>query len=187
MSNACERIDQTDRDVSQITSEVGSLRLQTDKIVQIKGHFQRTLAWLARLRERWLIVIDNADTDTISGNLKELALGTWKRDTRGHFIITTRREPLAVAETFHIDKNNCNYLETLSEEEGVQFMIKRTEMSDECSIGSISKLVNELGGLPLALEQAAAHIKCLQCSFKHYLAKFEKKRLKYNKEHKSSV
>ncbi|CAC5360147.1 unnamed protein product [Mytilus coruscus] len=39
-------------------------------------------------------------------------------------------------------------------------------------------LVEELGGLPLALEQAAAHIKSIKCSFSEYVNKFEKKRLK---------
>ncbi|CAC5386832.1 unnamed protein product [Mytilus coruscus] len=42
---------------------------------------------------------------------------------------------------------------------------------------NISKLVIELGGLPLALEQAADHIKSIRCSFKDYLASFKKKRL----------
>ncbi|CAC5386842.1 unnamed protein product [Mytilus coruscus] len=144
--------------------------------------FKRTLTWLSRLEKRWLLVIDNADTDIVSGQLNELLLGTWKRDTRGHIIITTRREPLTVEETLHIGKNDCNYLETLNEEEGVQFMIKRTGMFDEGSNESISKLVNELGGLPLALEQAAALIKCTNYTFKGYLDRFEKKRLKLLKK-----
>ncbi|XP_052074713.1 uncharacterized protein LOC127712365 [Mytilus californianus] len=142
-----------------------------------KETFKRTLMWLGRLTKRWLIIIDNADTAIISGQMKELLLGNWKRDSKGHVIITSRREPLAIEETFHVSTDNCNHLETLNDDEGVQFLIKRTGMCDERSNDNISKLVIELGGLPLALEQAAAHIKSIRCSFKDYLASFEKKRL----------
>jgi hypothetical protein len=37
---------------------------------------------------------------------------------------------------------------------------------------------HELGGLRLALEQAAAHIKSIKCSFEDYIKRFQKKRLK---------
>ncbi|CAC5386831.1 unnamed protein product [Mytilus coruscus] len=75
-----------------------------------KETFKRTLMWLGRLTKRWLIVIDNADTDIISGQMKELLLGNLKRNTKGHIIITSRREPLAIEETFHVSTVNCNYL-----------------------------------------------------------------------------
>lgn len=142
-----------------------------------KETFKRTLMWLGRITKRWLLVIDNADKADLSGQMKELLLGNWKRDTKGHIIITSRREPLAIKETFHVSTDNCNHLETLNDEEGVQFLIKRTGMCDERSNDNISKLVIELGGLPLALEQAAAHIKSIKCSFKDYLSSFKKKRL----------
>ncbi|CAC5386845.1 unnamed protein product [Mytilus coruscus] len=155
--------------ITTLTIDVGTLGQIS------KETFKRTLTWLGRITNRWLLVIDNADEAIISGQMKELLIGNWKRDTKGHIIITSRREPLAIKETFHVSTDNCNHLETLNDEEGVQFLIKRTGMCDQRSNENISKLVIELGGLPLALEQAAAHIKSIRCSFKDYLASFEKK------------
>jgi hypothetical protein len=49
--------------------------------------------------------------------------------------------------------------------------------SSDCdSNGHIAELVMELGGLPLALEQAGAHIKALKCTFEQYIERFKKKR-----------
>jgi hypothetical protein len=57
-------------------------------------------------------------------------------------------------------------------------MIRCTGCSTDDSNGHIAELVIELGGLPLALEQAGAHIKALKCTFKQYIERFKKKRLK---------
>lgn len=94
--------------------------------------------------------------------------------------MTTRREPTEAAESLRVKIDDCIHLQTLSNDEGVQFIIKRTErfVQHETEKDSTFKLVDDLGGLPLALEQAAAHIKVLECSFSDYLARFEKKRLK---------
>ncbi|VDI48370.1 Hypothetical predicted protein [Mytilus galloprovincialis] len=145
-----------------------------------KETLKKTLSWLSRLTKRWLLIIDNADTTLISGQIKELLLGSWKRNTNGHIIVTTRREPTEAAESLRVKIDDCIHLQTLSNDEGVQFIIKRTEryVQHETEKDSIFKLVDDLGGLPLALEQAAAHIKVLECSFSDYLARFEKKRLK---------
>ena len=59
-------------------------------------------------------------------------------------------------------------------------MLKRT--GQESSNESLEKLVEELDGLPLAMEQAAAHIKTLKCSFEEYLKRFEKIRLKLSQK-----
>lgn len=145
-----------------------------------KETFKKTLSWLSRLTKRWLLIIDNADTPIISGQIKELLLGSWKRDTKGHIVVTTRREPSEAEESLLVKAVDCIHVQTLSRDEGVQFFIKRTIRSvhDPNEQDSISELVEELGGLPLALEQAAAHIKVLKCLFSDYLARFKKRRLK---------
>ncbi|KAJ7378761.1 hypothetical protein OS493_021347 [Desmophyllum pertusum] len=52
----------------------------------------------------------------------------------------------------------------------------RTEVAggDDKEIG---ELVRELGGLPLALDQAAAHIRCRHLPIKEYVKKYRERRL----------
>ena len=142
-----------------------------------------TLKWLGNLTSRWLLVVDNADQEELSNEVKDLLLGPWKRGSKGQLLVTTRREPEEAEETFKIDPDECVELGPMTPYESVDFILKRTgkTTSDE----SLEALVEELGGLPLAMEQAAAHIKILKCSFKDYLERFEKKRLKLF--HKRSI
>jgi hypothetical protein len=51
-------------------------------------------------------------------------------------------------------KSHCIFLESLSDAEAKVFLQKRTGCSTDDSNGHIAELVMELGGLPLALEQA---------------------------------
>ena len=127
---------------------------------------------------RWLLVVDNADEEYISDNVKELLLGTWKRKTHGHILITTRREEMQVEESILVKRQSCISLNVLNDIEGVDFMKMRTGFVKDEEDANIVLLVEELGGLPLALEQAAAHIKSIKCSFEDYIKRFQKKRLK---------
>jgi hypothetical protein len=43
-----------------------------------KETLTKTLKWLSLLEGRWLLVLDNVDGEEVSGNIKELILGTWK-------------------------------------------------------------------------------------------------------------
>jgi hypothetical protein len=61
----------------------------------------------ANLTERWLLVVDNADEEYISDNVKELLLGTWKLNTHGHILITTRREETKVEESIFVKRQSC--------------------------------------------------------------------------------
>ncbi|CAG2201874.1 unnamed protein product [Mytilus edulis] len=119
----------------------------------------RTLKWIASLQTQWLLVVDNADADELLDNTKELLLGSWKRNTYGHILITSRREPQQVEESLQIDECNCLYLDVLTKEEGLIFMKTRTCRNKNDENETILELIEELGGLPLALEQAGAYIK----------------------------
>ncbi|CAG2195420.1 unnamed protein product [Mytilus edulis] len=138
----------------------------------------RTLKWIATLHTQWLLIIDNADIDELSFYMKELFIGTWKRNTCGHILITSRREPKEVEESFQIDQDDCLYLDVLSPEEGLEFLKTRTGINSEHENEIILELSTELDGLPLALEQAGAYIKAKQCSFEQYMGKFTKQRQK---------
>ena len=135
-----------------------------------------TLEWLSKLPSKWLLVVDNVDEEELSKDMKELLFGVWKRNSQGHILVTTRREPKEIEETFKAESKNCIVLGPMTARESIDFMLKRTEQNVYGE--HLDYLVEELQGLPLAIEQAAAHIKTLGCSFKEYLERFQKKRLK---------
>ena len=135
-----------------------------------------TLKWLSNLSSRWLLVVDNVDQEELHNDMKELLLGARMRESEGHVLVTTRREPKEIEETFKAELENCIVLGPMTTSESIDFMLKRTE-KDVCD-KHLKHLVDDLHGLPLAMEQAAAHIKTLECSFKDYLEEFQKKRLK---------
>jgi len=57
----------------------------------------------------------------------------------------------------------------VSDAEAKVFLKKCAECSTEDIDRHIAELVMELGGLPLALEQAGVHIKTLKCTFEQYI------------------
>ncbi|CAG2242224.1 unnamed protein product [Mytilus edulis] len=140
--------------------------------------FKRTLKWFSNLTQRWLMVVDNADEEYLSDYTKELLVGPWKRNTLGHIIITTRRESTEIEESLFVKLEYCICLSIFETEAGIQFLKRRTGRIDNKEDNAVQSLVEELGGLPLALEQAAAHIKSIKCSFADYVKRFEKKRIK---------
>ncbi|WAR07802.1 HSOP1-like protein [Mya arenaria] len=144
----------------------------------------KTTRWLSMVQQKWLLVIDNVDADDISGMISELLLGSWKRESKGHLLITTRRESAEAEEDFQVSTDCCLTLEVFTCQESINFMQIRTglDVKNECAY--VESIIEELGGLPLALEQAAAHIKSLKRfggTFKQYLEKFKKQRLKFLK------
>ena len=135
----------------------------------------QTLEWLSKLSLKWLLVVDNVDEEDLSKNMKDLLFGGWKRSSKGHILITTRREPKEIEETFKTGIENCIVLGPMTAIESTDFMLKRTAnlVNDE----HLEQLVEELHGLPLAMEQTASYIKSVGCSFKEYLKRFQRKRL----------
>jgi hypothetical protein len=106
---------------------------------------QAVIRWLGN-NAGWLLIFDNADEPE--------KLKPWvPTDPRGHILITSR------AQVFHGLAQPVR-LEVLTPEKALDFLLKRTER--EASEGgekeAAAQLANELGYLPLALEQAGALI-----------------------------
>ncbi|XP_035695392.1 uncharacterized protein LOC118429115 [Branchiostoma floridae] len=141
----------------------------------------RTIAWLSSLQDPWLLIVDNMDEFDVSSEVQKLLEGHWKQTSRGHILITTRREAAEMVETMGFEKDNCIELRSMSEDESCAFLIKRTQQEEQPGIRDLAK---ELGGLPLALEQAAAHINVLHCAFEDYLKQYKKQKLKLFKRRK---
>ncbi|XP_078692227.1 uncharacterized protein LOC144922377 [Branchiostoma floridae x Branchiostoma belcheri] len=141
----------------------------------------RTTAWLSSLQEPWLLIVDNMDEFDVSLEVQKLLEGHWKQNSKGHILITTRREAVEMVETVGFERDNCVELTSMSEDESCTFFVKRTQQQEQ---PGMKELARELGGLPLALEQAAAHINVLECAFEDYLKQYKQQKLKLLKRRK---
>jgi tetratricopeptide (TPR) repeat protein len=127
--------------------------------------------WFGR-NKRWLLILDNADNLEIVSNFIPM-------EGNGHVLLTTRSQATGtIAQRITV--------ETMSKEEGVLFLLRRSEyIKSNGTIGNVSEtickqaqaIVEELGGLPLALDQAGAFIEETRCTLADYL-KFYKTRHK---------
>jgi tetratricopeptide (TPR) repeat protein len=134
------------------------------KIVQAVKH------WLAS-HTRWLLLLDNAD---------DLALVRDYLPTagRGHTLLTTRASNMGrLARPIEVD--------TLDTELGALLLLRRTyrlvfdaplEQAQEHERAIAMQISKELGGLPLALDQAGAYIEETQCSLSDYLSLYRSQR-----------
>ena len=150
--------------------------------------FSATLATICRIESPWLVVLDNMDQSTISANIVKLVSGTWQHNTSGHFLITTRRKPTALCiEIRDFDERCCLNLKCFEVKEGKEFLFQRIQIiHDEKEHLLAEELVQNLGGLPLALEQAGAYIKSLPCTLSQYLEHYDKQRLRLLKRQKAT-
>jgi hypothetical protein len=131
---------------------------------------QVVAAVVRHLREHpgWLLILDNVDTDeaatAVCGLLPRLAGGRVLITSRlREWPPTVRKQPL----------------ETLPPDEAVRFLMKRTDGDREPTADDSTQtrhLAEILGGLPLALEQAAAYINHHRLRFADYRAAWERER-----------
>jgi tetratricopeptide (TPR) repeat protein len=108
---------------------------------------QEVLRWLEK-QDKWLLVLDNVDDiSVINGYLPEAS-------PRGHTLITTRNP-----NTFGIPAKGLE-IPVLSAQDATELFLLRanvTAREDESS--EATKIVTELGFLPLVIEQAAAYVR----------------------------
>ena len=120
----------------------------------------------------WLIIFDNADkSETVKSFLPV--------EAQGHILVTSRAQvfdALGIAKPLEITE--------MSLDEARKFLFKRTgrEENGGQETGAASDLAEELGCLPLALEQAGAFILENKSRFKDYLKSYCKRRLELLEE-----
>ena len=175
-----ENNDLFQRSVCEMARQIGTFENDFD------NSLSSTLEWLGKREELWCLVVDNLDELEMSGEMRKLLTGHWKHVARGHIIITTRREVSEVGEDTGIDEQCCIDLKCLTEEEGIYFLRKRTG-KDEGEDNDLRELVRELGGLPLALDQAGAYIRWVKQSVKEYVKKYRKQKLLLLKKKKAQL
>ena len=164
--------------VSEMARLVGTFN---DK--DFSNSLSRTLGWLKKRKQLWCLVVDNLDELEMSTDMRKLLTGHWKQAARGHIIITTRREAKEIGEETGIEESSCIELKCFKEEEGVQFLKTRGGTAGEDN--DFRELVGDLGGLPLALDQAAAYIRSLRQPIKEYLKKYRKQKMLLLKKKKA--
>ncbi|CAB4013304.1 Small glutamine-rich tetratricopeptide repeat-containing alpha [Paramuricea clavata] len=127
-----------------------------------------------------LIVLDCLDQLDLSRNMMEFISLSSQENIFGHFIVLTRRNPKRlVNEVSVFQEDSCLQLKCLLSQEAKQFLFSRSKVVRDKSAESLAEyLCEELGRLPLALEQAGAYIQMCSCSFALYLEQYKVERLR---------
>ena len=154
------------------------------KIGALLGSFDLTLSntlrKLSSLTDPSLIVLDCLDNQDLSSNMMRFFSFPSQENIFAHFLVVTRRNPsLLVNEVSEFEENSCLQLKCFLSEEAKQFIYLRTGADSEENVESVAEcLCEELGRLPLALEQARAYIKMLSCDLASYLEQYRSERLR---------
>ena len=143
----------------------GALRLPSATAKEQEVGVAEARQWLDT-HPGWLLILDNADD-------LDLAREFLPNDPHGHVLLTTQARALGgLAERIPVD--------TLEPEEGALLLLRRSglmEAASEKDKGLAHSISVELGGLPLALDQAGAFIEETPSSFEEYLKIYSSKRL----------
>jgi tetratricopeptide (TPR) repeat protein len=146
-----------------------SLPVPPDADAPLEDIVAPLVSWLAA-RPGWLLVFDNVDAETTA-----LVRTCIPSCGGGRVLVTTRLSNVAslgVAKPTRVDE--------FTPDDGLAFVQRRAQRDTLTASerAAAARLVHELGGLPLALEQAAAYITASGATFHAYLSSFERQRLK---------
>ena len=170
-------------DEEKLENSVNDLALSIGTFVSnsFDETLSQTLARISRIQKPWLLIIDDMDELRLSLNVRKLLSGSWQKKCNGHIVVTTRRKPSTFVNDVQLqemEENCCLELQCFDVDDAMDFLFCRTGISrNEDTEAAACRLFEETGGLPLALEQAAAYIKSLGCSFSSYLETYKTKRL----------
>ena len=154
------------------------------KIGALLNSFDLTLPNILRkistVHDPCLIILDCLDQLDLSPNVMEFLSFPSQENIFGHFIVLTRRKPkLLVNEVSVVQEDFCLQLKCLHPEEAKQFLFSRTDVIRDENVESAAEcLCEELGRLPLALEQAGAYIQTRGCRLSLYLEQYKAERLR---------
>lgn len=125
------------------------------------------VVWL-REHARWLLILDNVDSEDAARAVEALL----PRLAGGHVLITSRLANWSASVTVQA-------LDVLSQDAAAAYLLARTQAmrrvrADDAASARV--LAEELGGLALALEQAAAYINQRRLELSAYLAQWRAQR-----------
>ena len=155
-------------------------------------YLNKFLARLSKKELPWLLIVDNADElqdSSCPSGIKKIFRGSWQTaaptaSEYGHILLTTRQNAKDTRMFSKLSRDDCFELPCFSEEEGADFLMKRTGLQGGTNRREAISLAKELGALPLALEQAAAYICAspMGMSFKDYLDYYQKVKMDFLKK-----
>jgi tetratricopeptide (TPR) repeat protein len=154
------------------------------KIDALLGSFDLTLSntlkKISRSHDQCLIVLDCLDQQDLSSNMMTFLFFPAQENIFGHFVVLTRRNPnLLVNEVSVFDGDSCLQLKCFLSKEAKEFLSSRTGVNLDENVESVAEcLCEELGRLPLALEQAGAFIDMLSCTLSSYLEQYKTERFR---------
>ncbi len=143
--------------------------------------------WLAN-HDGWLLILDNADDLNLASEFLP-TLG------RGHMLLTTRDAATGSLANFEVEK--------MEKRESMELLLQRAKVlaahaplsqASAANQTTASTIVEEMDGLPLAIDQAGAYIEETHCSLAAYLKSYQKRRHELlrqrgavNKDHPDAV
>jgi WD40 repeat protein/tetratricopeptide (TPR) repeat protein len=140
----------------------GPLLLPEREAAEEDVRFNAVVAWLGA-NAGWLLILDGVDVPPALAEANRL-MG---RLTGGHVLLTSR----IGADSFPWPVEPLE-VDVLSQDAAVAFLLEATEARRHKAAdddAAAIELAEELGGLAVALEQAAATIEKLRCGFRRYL------------------
>src|SRR6266516_4254940 len=162
--------DSRERLVSDFLGIAHSLNLPEKDAQDQREIVQAVKRWL-REHIDWLLIFDNADDIAMIVDFIPAAV-------KGHVLLTTRTQTFArIARGIPV--------ETMTLEEGALFLLRRAHLIEPDAVLDTAsnidfkgamQIANMMGGLPLALDQAAAYIEEVGCSIHDYLMLYQKHR-----------
>ena len=183
---------ESDENINRSVAEILSLRnIPSSTNDSIDDTLNKFLTWLSKKNLPWLLVMDNVDElqDAMCpASVKKICKGPWQRTVKslknGHILLTTRQNVKDAKAFLRYSTDDFLELSCFSVEDGALFLMKRTGLQGESLDPDAICLTNELGALPLALEQAAAYITTspIPLSFTEYLEKYQAVKMRLLKQ-----
>ena len=163
--------------MSHFTANV--LKVDNAELNTVNKNIELVSEWL-HANSGWIIVFNGADNDTILGELARsdsmYQYFPHQQDNQGVVIITSKAPPETLQQIMKIE--NPIVLQEFKTEEIEYFLrvsLHRKELSDK-EESALKFIVDNIGGIPLKLEQCAAFIRQRKYSFSDYVRVYQKRK-----------
>ncbi|KAL8908946.1 MAG: hypothetical protein Q9207_000522 [Kuettlingeria erythrocarpa] len=149
--------------LSSFAKRVGLDLSKEDEIDDNAQAAQRVKDWLNALKASFLVVFDNVDS-------VDLLLQMWPSNAKGSILITTRYSSVAWKRAA-----NVIHLQSFERKQGVKTLTTLTGLnpSDDEERHAAETIVDQLGGLPLAIVQISDFIRDRQYSFSEFIPLYQ--------------